>query len=195
MLHKMYLLPAEFYHPSPHPPAKKGRKYSLRRRQHPTKPHPHTEWTKLRTKHHEAELQRNARTKEIADFMKQIMPAAPIPQPPTADIQLPTPKANSRRGTQTDVTTSSVAATNIRPSKEIVYETPKREPVRVDDAADGDDYDDEFLEEDAKWFGRENIGPVPSPLPNALCLRESFSTHNTLYVRKVICLRLAIPRC
>ena len=35
-----------------------------------------------------------------------------------------------------------------RPSEEIIYETPKREPVRL--------YDDdvEFLEEDAKKFGR-----------------------------------------
>ena len=57
---------------------------------------------------------------------------------------------------------SSVAAeTHIRPSKEIIYETPKREPVREDN--DIDDYDDEFLEENAKRFGREYVGPVPSP--------------------------------
>ena len=57
----------------------------------------------------------------------------------------------------TDVTEASVAA-DTRPSKEIIYETPKREPVR-DDA----DYDDEFLEENAKKFGRENEGSVPNP--------------------------------
>ena len=57
------------------------------------------------------------------------------------------------------MTAASVAAdTHIRPSEEILYETPKREPVR-----DVDDYDDEFLTEDANKFGRENVGPVARP--------------------------------
>jgi len=82
--------------------------------------------------------------------MKQIMPASMIPQLPTADIELSKPKAKSRRGTQTEVTSASVAAdTHIQPSKEIIYETPKREPVREDND-DDDDYEDEFLEEDAE---------------------------------------------
>jgi len=74
----MYFVQAEEYHPSP-PPAKKG--FSLfhhRTIEH----HHHTEWIKLRTKHREAELQRNAWTKEIVDYMKQIMTAATISQPP-----------------------------------------------------------------------------------------------------------------
>ena len=75
MLNKMYLVPAEEYRSSP--PAKKGR--PARRR---TKQHPHTDWIQLCTKHREAELRRNAWTKEIADYMKQIMPAATISQPP-----------------------------------------------------------------------------------------------------------------
>ena len=144
----MYLVPADEYHPH----TKRGR--PPRRR--PTKPHPHTEWIKLRTNHREAELQRNARTKEIADYMKQILPAAKIPQTPTADIELPTLKAKSRRGTQTAVTSAS----DIRPSKEIIYETPKREPVREEN--DHDYYDDKFLE-DTKRFGRENVGLVAGP--------------------------------
>jgi hypothetical protein len=75
--------------------------------------------------------------------MKQIMPAATIPRFPTSEIQLPKHKAKSRRGTQTDVTAASVAAdTHVRPSKEILYETPKREHVREDNYND-DDYDDE----------------------------------------------------
>ena len=64
--------------------------------------------------------------------MNQILPAATNPQPPTPDLELPTLKAKSRRGTQTDVTSASVSDTHIRPSKEIIYETPKREPVRED---------------------------------------------------------------
>jgi len=62
MLYKMDLIPTEEYRS----PAKK-----CRRRQHT-----HTEWIKLRTKRREAELRRIARTKEIADYMKEILPAA-----------------------------------------------------------------------------------------------------------------------
>jgi hypothetical protein len=89
--------------------------------------------------------------------MKQILPAATNLQTSTPDLELPTLKAKSIRGTQTDVTSASV--TDIRPSKEIIYETPKLEPVREAD----DDDDDGFLEEDAKRFGRENVGSVASP--------------------------------
>jgi len=53
--------------------------------------------------HRETEIRRNRRKKEIADYMKQILPAANIPQTPTTDLEVPTLKAKSRRGTQTDV--------------------------------------------------------------------------------------------
>jgi hypothetical protein len=90
------------------------------------------------------------------------MSAATIPPSSTADILLPKPKAKSRRGTLTDVTTASVAVdTHIRPSKEIIYETPKREPVLEDDDVN-DDYDDEFLE-DTRASGREIVGPLAGP--------------------------------
>jgi len=68
----MYLVPAEEYHPH----TKRGRIPRRRR----TKQHAHTEWIKLRIKHREAELRRNARTKENADYMKQILPAAINPE-------------------------------------------------------------------------------------------------------------------
>ena len=132
MLHKMYLVPDEKYRP----PAKKSR-----RRQHP-----HTEWIKLRTKNSEAKLRRNARTKEIADHMKQKLPAATNHQTPTTDVDVPTLRAKSRRETQPDVTSVSVSALQIWPSKEILDETAKREPVRKDDD-DVDDHDG-FLEEE-----------------------------------------------
>jgi hypothetical protein len=152
MLHKMYLVPAEEYHHC----HTKRRRSSRRRR---TKQHLHNEWIRLRTKHREAELRRNARTKEIADYMKQILPDATNPQNPNRDLELPTHKAKPRHGIQTDVTSASV--TDIRLSKEIIYETPWREPVREDD--DDDDDNDGFLEEDAKRFGRENVSSEASP--------------------------------
>ena len=114
----MYLVPAEEYHT----PAKKGR--PPRRR---TKQHHHTEWIMLRTKHREAELRRNARTKEIADYMKQILPAVTNPQTPTTDTELPTLKAKCRRGTQSDFTTASFTVTHVRLSKEIIYWATKHE--------------------------------------------------------------------
>jgi hypothetical protein len=104
--------------------------------------------------------------------MEQIMPAATIPPSPTSDIQLHNLKAKSRRGTQTDVTAASVTAdTHIRPSKEVIYETPKRKPVREDD----DYYDDEFLEEDANKFGIENVGSVASPYLMPFVFQEAVS--------------------
>jgi hypothetical protein len=60
----MYLVPVEKYRP----PAEVVRH--------------HTEWIKMRTKHRVAELRRNALTKEIGDYMKEILPAATNPQPP-----------------------------------------------------------------------------------------------------------------
>ena len=49
-------------------------------------------------------------------------------------------------------------STHIRPSEDI-HETSKREPVRDVD----DDYDDEFLAQDSKKFGRNTLGSVASP--------------------------------
>jgi len=102
------------------------------------------------------------------------------------------PKAKSRHGTQTDVTSASVSDTHIRPSKEIIYETPKREPVREDND-DDDDFDDEFLKEDAKRFGRENVGPVGGPyLMPYIYKRQFLDTQYGIRKDGVI---LAIPRC
>jgi hypothetical protein len=97
--------------------------------------------------------------------MKQIIHATTIPPPPLLTYICLNPRGKSRRGTQTDATIAYFAAdTHIRPSKEIIYETPKRDSVReYNDNDDNDHYDDEFLEEDAKTFGRENLGPVASP--------------------------------
>jgi hypothetical protein len=45
-----------------------------------------------------------------------------------------------------------------RPSEDFIYETPKRNPFRQDDEY----YDGKFLRENAKNFGRENVGSVGS---------------------------------
>jgi len=140
----MYFVPTEYNRPL-RPRTKRESKRSIPPRprcQRPTNS-THTEWIKLRTKHREAELRRNGRTKKIADYMKQIMYAATIPPPPISNIQLPKLKGISSLGSLPDMTVASVAAdTHTRPSKEIIYETPKREPVGEDEY----DYEEEFLE-------------------------------------------------
>ena len=121
MLRMLYLVPAEDYRPSP---PRIGRKRPRRRSQRPKKLHSHIEWFKLRTKHREAELRRNALTKEVADYMKQIMPTNAIPHsrspPPT--YGLPKLKSKSRRGALTNVTAASLAAdTHILQTEEIIH--------------------------------------------------------------------------
>ena len=68
-------------------------------------------------------------------------------------------KAKYKRGTQTDVTSDSI--TEIQSSNKIIYETTKCELVRDVDDDDNDDY--EFLEEESKRFGKENVGSLASP--------------------------------
>ena len=81
------------------------------------------------------------------------------PPPPPA----PTPQ-KMPRGTQTVVTSPSVTATPTPPPiEEFKYEPPKQE--RVEDADDEDDYneDDNFVEDEAGEYGRENVGPAACP--------------------------------
>ena len=95
--------------------------------------------------------------------------------------------------TQTDVTAASVAAdsqTHLRPSEEIINETPKQEPVRDDDE---EVYDGDFLEERTKELGRRNIGSVASAYLVPTFTIGGFSTPNTVYERTAIYLRLTIP--
>ena len=81
----------------------------------------------------------------------------------TADvIQLPKPKAKYRRETQTDATVASAATANkYGLLKRLYTRRREREPDR--EVNEDYDYNDDFLEEDAKAFGRENLGPVARP--------------------------------
>ena len=47
--------------------------------------------------------------------------------------------------------------------KEFTYEPPKEERVENDDDNDENDDDHNFVEDEAREYGRENIGPVASP--------------------------------
>ena len=126
--------------------------------------------------------------------MQLIIPAAAIltsTHPAPSDIQLRKIKAKSRRGTQEDLTAASVAGDqNTCLPEEIIYVTPKGEPVR-----DDDDYDYVFLEEDAKKFGKEIADSIASPYLRPYVYNRLYLTRNTVCIRMVIYLRLAIPRC
>jgi hypothetical protein len=117
MLRKMYLVLAEDHRPSP-PRICRKRPLPRRRRQRPTLQHPHTEWIKLRTKHPEAQLRRNARSNEVADYMKQRMPAATIslsPSPPPTYSCLNV--RQNQDAVHTNVTAAAVAADTYAPLK------------------------------------------------------------------------------
>ena len=69
------------------------------------------------------------------------------------------------RGTQTDVTAASVTASHLpTPMKEFTYESSKEDRVEDDDDDDDDEYDDDdnFVEDEAREYGSENVGPVAS---------------------------------
>ena len=116
----------------------------------------------MRKKMDEADLRKKTETNLFAEFLSKVMPtgqAAPPPPPPPPP---PTPQ-NKRHGAQTAVTSESVTA-NPPQIKEYTYEPTKQERVEdyVDDENDYNE-DDNFVEDEAREYGRENVGPVAIP--------------------------------
>jgi len=120
------------------------------------KHHPYEECLKLRKKMDEADLRKKTETNVFAEFLSKVMPKGQAALPPP-----PTPQ-KMRRGTQTAVTSASVTATPPPPIKEYTYEPPKQEHVEEDDDEDDYNEDDNFVEDEAREYGRENVGPVAS---------------------------------
>jgi len=110
----------------------------------------------------EADLRKKTETNVFAEYLRIVVPTGQAstfaPPPP------PTPQ-NMRRGIQTAVTSASVTANPSPPIKEYTYENAKQERVEKVDDDDEDDYneDDKFVEDEARHYGRENVGPVASP--------------------------------
>ena len=93
------------------------------------------------------------------------------------------------RWTQTAVTSASVTAFPPPPQiKEFKYELAEQERVEEDDDDDEDDYDedDNLVEDEAREYGRENVGPVASPYLMPYVYKGHFSTRNMASVRTVI---------
>ena len=72
--------------------------------------------------------------------------------------------------------------------KEFKYEHPKKERVEDDDD-DEDDYDedDNFIQDEARAYGRENVGPVACPYLMPYVYKRIFSTRNMASLKTVIC--------
>ena len=119
----------------------------------------------MRHKMDEPDLRKKTETNAFADFLSRVMltrqasQVSPPPQPHPLTPQ------KMRRGTQTAVTSASVTANPPPPIKEYTYESPKQERVEEEDDDDEDDYneDDNFVEDEACEYGRENVGLVASP--------------------------------
>ena len=198
----MYLIPADRLHVSPfmtREPAIWKHMETVKKRNHHNpyaeaikirKHHPCEEWLKMRQKMDEADLRKKERDECICRFLKSFLPTgqaikvSPPPPPPPP----PTPQKKSR-GTQTAVTSASVTASPPPPPiKKFKYEPPKEDRVEENDDDEEDDYDDDggFVEDEAREYGRENVGPVASPylmpyvykgrfLHTQYCVRNDFN--------------------
>jgi len=125
------------------------------------KHHPYEECPYMRKKMNGADLRKMTVTNTFAEFLSKVMPrrqASKVAPPP---LSLPPTPQKMLRGTQTTVTSASFTG-NPPPIKEFTHE---QERVEEDDDDDEDDYDedDNFVENEVREYGRENISPVASP--------------------------------
>jgi len=130
------------------------------------KHHPYEGWLKMRHKMDEPDLRRKIETNAFADFLSPVMPtgqASKVSTPHPPPLPPPTPQ-KLRRGTQRTVTSASITASPPPPPiKELKYEPQKPERVEEDDD-DEEDYDeDDFVEDEAREYDRDNVRPVTSP--------------------------------
>jgi len=165
MLRKIYLIPADRFHGSSfmtREPALSIRKHwdTVKKRNHHN---PYAQAVKIR-KMDEDDLRKKTETYAFAEFLSRVIPTeqaskiSPPPPPPTTPQKM-------RRVTQTTVTWASVNVTPPQPIKEFKHEPPNQERVEEDGNDDEDYYDEEnnFVEDVARDYGREKVGPVASP--------------------------------
>jgi len=141
----------------------------------------------MRKKMDESNLRKKTETNVFAEILSKVMPTgqgsidSPPPPPPP-----PTPQ-KMRRGTHTDGTSASVT---VSPSlihttaiKEFKYAPSKQEPIDDDYEQHDYDEDDNFVEEEAGEYGRENVGPEASPYLMSYVYKGRF-LHTQYGVRK-----------
>ena len=101
-------------------------------------------------------------TKAMRIFLIRVMPTSSLPASNAPSL----PPWKTRRGTQTDLTSASVDTSLTPPS--VIPSTSnefKYEPPKLERDIDKDHYDDDdnFVEEEARAYGKENFGTVSSP--------------------------------
>ena len=140
----MYLVPADQFHKHVRPPKnhqEKAKRPAI---------HPYKKWVRMRRKIREEEMERNSRTKTGAEFLNRDLPVPAV---------APTYKQTS---TQKEKAETYVAAI---PSE--IYET-ETGPHDDTDVVVVVDEDDDYVEDEAKRYGRKEFGAVASSylLPN-----------------------------
>ena len=161
----MYLVPAEQRQvlPAKQLPKRPSKKPISPKKPKRPKPrsrlHPYDKWVKVRGKIREDELERKARVKAVADFLKSVLPRS-SPPPPS-----PPPVVHQRQTTPTQ-TEVRVATPPTVPVGEI-YETPKRRP-------DDDEDDDEGVDDDEDVADAQEYGPVADSYLNPYLHKRSF---------------------
>jgi len=113
----------------------------------------------------EDDIRRMTQMQAIVDFLQKVLPKLPSPTPPVAKASpSPPPPPPTRRlgiGTQTTPEKKTVPLPST--SEETFASSAETSKFSFEEISDDDDDDDVFVEEDARAFGRENVGPIASP--------------------------------
>ena len=178
----MYLVPAEQRQvlPAKQPPKRRSSRKPLppkkpklpkppKRPKPRSRLHPYDRWVKLRGKIREDEIEREARVKAVADFLKSV-----LPQPPSTSL-LPAEYTVPQRQTTPSQTKARIVTPPTVPVGDI-YETPKRPPSDggVVDDDDDDVADGTSVEKDAQEYVREKFGAVADLYLTPYLYKRSF---------------------
>jgi len=113
----------------------------------------------------ETDIMRKTRMKAIADFLQKVLSEPASPRTETVVKKQPTPPLprSFGVGTQTEMASTAAAAEPVViPSTSAVYDSPKAMFSFEEEISDDDD-DDVFVEEVARTFDTENVGPLANP--------------------------------
>ena len=171
----MYLVPAEqrqiLQAKQPKLPSRKPLPPKKPKRPKPrSRLHPYDKWVKVRGKIREDQLEREARVKTVADFLKSVLPQSPSTSLLPAEYTVPQKQTTSTQTKARIVTPPTVPVADI-------YETPKCPPSDggfVDDDDDDDVADGTSVEKDAQEYVREKFGAVADSYLTPYIYKRSF---------------------
>jgi len=127
-------------------------------------------WFKVRGKLHEADIERKNEIKNVADFLKQVLPA------PFLGIR------TKRRRLAYETTPGPIPST----SRDVVYKTPTPQPLSIKRDNDDDD-DDNVSDSDLRVephvldYGAMNVGALASPYVSPYLYESKKRSLDTVY--------------